>query len=615
MMGPPGGPRRGPGPPGSRFGVREKATDFRGTMGKLFRYMGRYKWLVLVVFIFAAASTTANIIGPKILGTATTTLVNGIIAKVSGTGEIDFVQIGGILLEVLIIYIISAAFGFIQGWIMANISTNIAYRLRQDISEKINRLPLKYYDGTTHGEVLSRITNDIDTINQTLSQSLTSIITSVVTVVGIVFMMLSINWMMTLVALGMLPLTLLLIGVIIGRSQKYFKQQQDYLGHVNGHVEEMYGGHIVVKAFSGEEKSIDKFKGLNNQWYQGSWKANFLSGLMIPITFFISNLGYVVVTILGAYLAIQNVITIGDIQAFIQYIRSFTQPLSQLANVTNVLQQTAAAAERVFKFLEEEEEVVEVPKPIKIEQVKGLVEFRNVTFGYSPDKIIINNFSAIAQPGQKIAIVGPTGAGKTTLVKLLMRFYELNSGTILVDGYDTREMTREDLRQMFGMVLQDTWLYNDSIMNNIRFSNQDATDEEVQAAARIANVDHFVKTLPDGYNMIINEEITNISQGQMQLLTIARAVLADPPILILDEATSSVDTHTEILIQNAMDALMQNRTSFVIAHRLSTIRNADLIFAIRDGEIVEQGTHKELLARNGYYADLYNSQFEALDST
>ena len=615
MMGRPGGHGRGPGPPGSRFGVREKATDFRGTMGKLFRYMGRYKWLVLVVFIFAAASTTANIIGPKILGTATTTLVNGIIAKVSGTGEIDFVQIGGILLEVLIIYIISAAFGFVQGWIMANISTNIAYRLRQDISEKIDRLPLKYYDGTTHGEVLSRITNDVDTINQTLSQSLTSIITSVVTVVGIVSMMLSISWMMTLVALGMLPLTLILIGVIVGRSQKYFKQQQDYLGHVNGHVEEMYGGHIVVKAFSGEEKSVEKFKGLNNQWYQGSWKANFLSGLMMPITFFISNLGYVVVTILGAYLTIQNVINIGDIQAFIQYIRSFTQPLSQLANVTNVLQQTAAAAERVFKFLGEEEEVVEVSEPIKVEQVNGLVEFRNVTFGYSPDKIVIHNFSAIAQPGQKIAIVGPTGAGKTTLVKLLMRFYELNSGVILVDGHDTREMTREDLRKMFGMVLQDTWLYNDSILNNIRFSNQDATDEDVQAAARIANVDHFVKTLPDGYNMIINEEITNISQGQMQLLTIARAVLADPPILILDEATSSVDTHTEILIQNAMDALMRNRTSFVIAHRLSTIRNADLIFAIRDGEIVEQGTHKELLARNGYYADLYNSQFEVLDST
>jgi len=615
MMQRSGGPMRGPGPPGSRLGVREKATDFRGTMGKLFLYMGRYKWLVLLVFIFAVASTTANIIGPKILGNATTTLVNGVIAKVSGTGEIDFVQIGGILLEVLIIYIVSAAFGFIQGWIMANISTNVAYRLRRDISEKINHLRLKYYDETTQGEVLSRITNDIDTINQTLSQSLTQIITSVVTVVGIVIMMLSINWMMTLIALAMLPLTLLLIGVIIGRSQKYFKQQQDYLGHVNGHVEEMYGGHIVVKAFSGEEKSVEKFKGINNQWYQGSWKANFFSGLMIPITFFISNLGYVIVTIFGAYLAIQNVITIGDIQAFIQYIRSFTQPLSQLANVSNVLQQTAAAAERVFKFLEEKEEILEVSNPIKLKQVKGLVEFRNVNFGYNPDKIVIQNFSAVARPGQKVAIVGPTGAGKTTLVKLLMRFYELNSGVILVDGYDTREMTREDLRKMFGMVLQDTWLYNDSIMNNIRFSNQDASDEEVQAAARIANVDHFVKTLPDGYNMILNEEITNISQGQMQLLTIARAVLADPPILILDEATSSVDTHTEILIQNAMDALMQNRTSFVIAHRLSTIRNADLILAIRDGEIVEQGTHKELLARNGYYAELYNSQFEILNST
>jgi len=615
MMGRSGGPMRGHGPPGSRLGVREKATDFRGTMGKLFRYMGRYKWLVLLVFIFAAASTTANIIGPKILGNATTTLVNGVIAKVSGTGEIDFVQIGEILLEVLIIYIVSAAFGFIQGWIMANISTNVAYRLRRDISEKINHLRLKYYDETTQGEVLSRITNDVDTINQTLSQSLTQIITSVVTVVGIVIMMLSINWMMTLIALAMLPLTLLLIGVIIGRSQKYFKQQQDYLGHVNGHVEEMYGGHIVVKAFSGEEKSVEKFKGINNQWYQGSWKANFFSGLMIPITFFISNLGYVIVTIFGAYLAIQNVITIGDIQAFIQYIRSFTQPLSQLANVSNVLQQTAAAAERVFKFLEEKEEVLEVSNPIKLKQVKGLVEFRNVNFGYNPDKIVIQNFSAVARPGQKVAIVGPTGAGKTTLVKLLMRFYELNSGVILVDGYDTREMTREDLRKMFGMVLQDTWLYNDSIMNNIRFSNQEASDEDVQAAARIANVDHFVKTLPDGYNMILNEEITNISQGQMQLLTIARAVLADPPILILDEATSSVDTHTEILIQNAMDALMQNRTSFVIAHRLSTIRNADLILAIRDGEIVEQGTHKELLTRNGYYAELYNSQFEILNST
>ncbi|MFX1531228.1 MAG: ABC transporter ATP-binding protein [Promethearchaeota archaeon] len=615
MMQRSGGPMRGPGPPGSRFGVREKATDFRGTMGKLFRYMGRYKWLVLLAFIFAAASTTAMIVGPKILGTATTTLINGLIAKLSGTGDINFVRIGGIILEVLLIYIISAIFGLIQGWIMANVATNVAYRFRRDISEKINSLPLKYFDRTTHGEVLSRITNDVDTINQTLSLSLTQIITSLVSVVGILVMMFTISWIMTLVALAMLPLSMILMGVIIGRSQKYFKQQQDYLGHVNGHVEEMYGGHIVVKSFSGEAKSIEKFKGLNNRWYQGSWKANFFSGMMMPIMFFISNLGYVGVTILGAWLAIQNIITVGDIQAFIQYIRSFTQPLTQLANVTNVLQQTVAAAERVFKFLDEEEEIIEVSNPIDLKQVRGLVEFRNVNFGYSPDKIVIHNFSLIAQPGQKVAIVGPTGAGKTTLVKLLMRFYELNSGSILVDDHDIREMTREDLRQMFGMVLQETWLYNASILNNIRFSNQDVTDEEVYVAARIANVDHFVKTLPDGYNMTINEEIGNISQGQMQLLTIARAVLADPPILILDEATSSVDTHTEILIQNAMDALMQNRTSFVIAHRLSTIRNADLILAIRDGEVVEQGTHKELMDLNGYYAELYNSQFEVLDST
>jgi ATP-binding cassette subfamily B multidrug efflux pump len=610
MMQRPGGPMRGRGPMGATGVAREKATNFRGTMGKLFRYMGRYKGLVLLVFIFAAASTTANIIGPKILGTATTTLVTGVIAQISGTGVIDFASIGVILLEVLAIYVISAIFGFIQGWIMAGVSTNIAYRFRRDIVEKIDHLPLKYFDGTTYGEVLSRITNDVDTINQSLSQSLTQIITSVVTIVGVLIMMLSISWVMTLVALAMLPLSLLLMGVVIGRSQKYFKQQQDNLGHVNGHVEEMYGGHIVIKAFNGEEKSVEKFNKFNKNWYTGSWKANFFSGLMIPIMLFIGNLGYVAVTIFGAWLTIQNVITIGDIQAFIQYVRSFTQPLSQIANISNVLQQTAAAAERVFKFLEEGEETPGVTNPIKLERVKGLVEFRNVHFGYDPNKIIIQNFSAIAQPGQKVAIVGPTGAGKTTIVKLLMRFYDLNSGAILVDGHDTRDFTRADLRRMFGMVLQDTWLYNDSIMNNIRYSNQDATDEEVFAAASIAHVDPFVKMLPDGYNMVINEEITNVSQGQMQLLTIARAILANPPILILDEATSSVDTHTEILIQEAMDALMQNRTSFVIAHRLSTIRNADLILVMRDGDIVEQGNHNELLARGGYYAELYNSQFE-----
>ena len=615
MMQRPGGPMGGRGPMGARSGVREKSTNFRGMMGKLFRYMGRYKWLVLLVFIFAAASTTANIVGPKILGTATTSLVNGVIAQISGTGVIDFASIGAILLEVLAIYIISAIFGFIQGWIMAGISANITYRFRQDISEKIDRLPLKYFDGTTYGEVLSRITNDVDTINQSLSQSLTQIITSVVTIIGVLIMMLTISWVMTLIALAMLPLSMILMGVVIGRTQKYFKQQQDNLGHVNGHVEEMYGGHIVIKAFNGEEKSVEKFNQLNNNWYMGSWKANFFSGLMIPIMLFIGNLGYVAVTIFGAWLAIQNVMTIGDIQAFIQYVRSFTQPLSQIANISNVLQQTAAASERVFKFLEEDEEILDVANPIRLERVKGLVEFRNVHFGYDPNKIIIHDFSAIAQPGQKVAIVGPTGAGKTTIVKLLMRFYDLNSGAILVDNKDTRDFTREDLRQMFGMVLQDTWLYNASIMNNIRYSKQDATDEEVYTAARIAHVDPFVKMLPDGYNMVINEEITNVSQGQMQLLTIARAILANPPILILDEATSSVDTHTEILIQKAMDVLMQNRTSFVIAHRLSTIHNADLILVMRDGDIVEQGNHKDLLARGGYYAELYNSQFEILNST
>lgn len=620
MMQRPGGPMGG-GPMGGRgpmggpgMGAREKATDFRGTMGKLFRYMGRYKGLVVVVFIFAIASTTANIIGPKILGNATTSLFNGVIAQIGGTGTIDFGYIGGILLEVLLIYIMSAAFGFIQGWIMANVSTNVAYRFRQDIAQKINRLPLKYFDKTTYGEVLSRITNDVDTINQSLSQSLTQVITSIVTVIGVIVMMLTINWEMTLVALAMLPISLLLMGLIIGRSQKYFQQQQDNLGHVNGHVEEMYGGHIVMKAFNGEKKSLVKFDDLNTKWFAGSWKANFYSGLMMPIILFIGNLGYVGVAILGAWLAVQNIITVGDIQAFIQYVRSFTQPLTQIANISNVLQQMAAAAERVFKFLSEEEQVPDTKTPVMLERVQGLVEFRNVHFAYNPDKVIIKNFSAIAHPGQKVAIVGPTGAGKTTLVKLLMRFYELNSGAILVDGHDTREFTRAHLRKMFGMVLQDTWLYNASVMDNIRYSRQDATEEEVIAASRTARVDPFVKTLPDGYNMVLNEEATNVSQGQMQLLTIARAVLANPPILILDEATSSVDTHTEILIQQAMDALMQNRTSFVIAHRLSTIRNADLILVIQDGDIVEQGTHNELLAKGGFYAEMYNSQFEKVNN-
>jgi len=587
-----------------------KAQDFKGTMRKLIAYLGKYRTPIIIVFIFAVASTAANIAGPKILGEATTKLFEGVIAQIGGTGSIDFTAIGRIVLTVLGLYLISALFAYIQGWIMADVSTNIAYRFRRDISEKMNRMPLKYFDGTTHGEVLSRITNDVDTLNQTLSQSLTQIITSLVTVVGVLVMMLSISWLMTLVALIIIPLSMGTVMLIVRQSQKYFKQQQDYLGHVNGHVEEMYGGHIVMKAFNGEEESIKKFDVSNDMLHDVAWKSQFLSGLMMPIMMFIGNLGYVAVAILGGYLAIQQAITVGDIQAFIQYVRSFTQPISQLANISNVLQQTAAAAERVFEFLEEEEEVLETESPVKLESVQGHVEFKDVHFGYQEDKPIINDFSAEAKAGQKVAIVGPTGAGKTTMVKLLMRFYDVNSGSILVDGHDIRDYTRKDLRKMFGMVLQDTWLYNGSIMENIRYGRPDATDEEVIAAAQMAHVDHFVHTLPDGYNMVLNEETTNISQGQMQLLTIARAFLADPKILILDEATSSVDTRTEILIQRAMDSLMKNRTSFVIAHRLSTIRNADLILVMNHGDIVEQGTHAELLAKGGFYAELHNSQFE-----
>ncbi len=588
----------------------DKARNFKGTMTKLIAYLGQYKTSVIVVFIFAIASTAANIAGPKLLGNATTKLFEGVIAQLSGTGEIDFNFIGRIILLTIGLYLVSTLFAYLQGWIMANVSTNIAYRFRRDISEKINRMPLHYFDATTHGEVLSRITNDVDTVNQTLSQSLTQIITSLVTVVGVLAMMFYINWTMTLVALTIIPLSMAVVGLIVKQSQKYFKQQQDYLGHVNGHVEEMYGGHIVMKAFNGEEESILKFDQSNNHLYDAAWKSQFLSGLMMPIMTFIGNLGYVAVAILGGYLAIQGTITVGDIQAFIQYVRSFTQPIMQLANISNVLQQTAAAAERVFEFLEESEEVEESAEPLKLENVAGHVEFKDVHFGYSPDKIIINDFSAEAEPGHKIAIVGPTGAGKTTMVKLLMRFYDVNSGAILVDGHDIRDFSRRDLRKLFGMVLQDTWLYNGSILENIRYGRPDATDEEVYAAAKAAHVDHFVHTLPDGYNMILNEETSNISQGQMQLLTIARAVLADPKILILDEATSSVDTRTEILIQKAMDNLMKNRTSFVIAHRLSTVRDADLILVMKDGDIVEQGNHIELLARGGFYAELHNSQFD-----
>jgi len=588
----------------------DQARNFKATMIKLAQYLGAYKIKITVVIIFAIASTVFNIVGPKVLGNATTALFNGVMAEIAGTGSIDFNYIGRILLIMLILYVVSAIFAYLMGWIMAGVSTDISYRFRKEIARKINSLPLSYYDKTTQGEVLSRITNDVDTVNQTLSQSLTQIITSLITVVGALVMMLSISWLMTLVSLIVIPLTLGVVTFIVSRSQVYFKQQQDYLGHVNGHVEEMFGGHRVMKAYNGEERSIAQFEEYNGTLYGVAWKSQFLSGLMMPMMNFIGNLGYVAVVVMGSYLTVRNAITVGDIQAFIQYVRMFNQPLMQLANISNVLQQTAAAAERVFEFLEEPEEVKEAENPVQLEALRGHVAFRNVRFGYDADKPIIHNLSAVAEPGQKVAIVGPTGAGKTTIVKLLMRFYDVNDGAILVDDHDIREFRRQDLRRWFGMVLQDTWLYNDAIMENIRYGRPTASDEEVFAAAQAAHVDHFVHTLPDGYDMVINEETTNISQGQMQLLTIARAVLADPKILILDEATSSVDTRTEILIQKAMDRLMVGRTSFIIAHRLSTIRNADLILVMRDGDIVEQGKHQELLDRGGFYAELYNSQFE-----
>ncbi len=609
MMG--GRGRMGGGPMAMMKG--EKPRDFKGTMIKLYRYLRPYRLSILIVTAFAIGSTAFSIVGPKILGNATTALFNGVLAQIAGTGSIDFGYIGNILTITLGLYLASSVFSYIQGWIMSGVSMKITYQFRKDISEKINRMPLRYFDGTNHGEVLSRVTNDVDTVSQTLNQSLTQIITSVVTVVGVVGMMFSINWLMTLVALTIVPLSLVIISQIVNRSQKYFKEQQDYLGHVNGHVEEMYGGHVVMKAFNGEQKSVEQFDTYNDMLYSSAWKSQFLSGMMMPVMTFIGNLGYVAVCILGGWLAIRNAITVGDIQAFIQYVRSFTQPLTQIANISNVLQQTAAAAERVFEFLAEAEETPEAANPIRLPAVRGQVEFKNVHFGYSPDKIIINDFCATVLPGQKVAIVGPTGAGKTTMVKLLMRFYNVNSGAILIDGHDIRELTRQDLRKLFGMVLQDTWLYNGTILENIRYGRPDATDAEVIAAAKAAHVDHFVRTLPGGYNMVLNEEVTNVSQGQMQLLTIARAILANPKMLILDEATSSVDTRTEILIQKAMDTLMQNRTSFIIAHRLSTIRDADLILVMRDGDVVEQGRHKALLAQGGFYAELYNSQFEVAE--
>lgn len=595
------------------MGPAEKARDFQGTMRKLIAYLDPYKITILIVMLLAIGSTVFSIVGPKILGNATTKLFEGLIAQLAGTGRIDFAAIGKILLAVSGLYLFSAALSYLQGWLMTNVAMKVTYQLRKEIMGKIHRMPFRYFDGTTHGEVLSRLTNDVDTINQTLNQSLTQIITSAVTMLGVLVMMLTISWQMTLVALLIVPLSLVIVTLIIRKSQKFFAQQQEYLGHVNGHVEEMFGGHVVVKAFNGEAKSVKKFDQQNNALYGVAWKAQFLSGIMRPIMRFIGNLGYVAVVIIGGWLATRELITVGDIQAFIQYVRSFTQPITQLANISNVIQQTVAAAERVFEFLAEDEETPDAAHPVTLEKVAGQVEFQNVYFGYVPDKIVIKGFSTLIKPGQKVAIVGPTGAGKTTIVKLLMRFYDVNDGAIRVDGHNIKDFRRADLRDLFGMVLQDTWLFNGTILDNIRYGRLDATEGEVVEAAKAAHIDRFIRTLPEGYHMVLNEEVTNISQGQKQLLTIARAILANRPMLILDEATSSVDTHTEILIQRAMDNLMRGRTSFIIAHRLSTIRNADLILVMRDGNIIEQGTHDELLAQGGFYAELYNGQFEQVE--
>lgn len=590
---------------------QEKAKDFNGTMKKLISYLSPYKLAILLVIVFAIGSSVFNIVGPKILGNATTKIFEGLVSKVSNSGGgIDFDAIFRTLTILASLYIISSIFSFVQTFITSDISQKVSYNLRKSISEKINKLPLNYYDRKTNGEVLSRVTNDIDAISQNLNQILSQMITSATTLIGVLIMMLSISVTMTLVSLIVIPLSLVMIMLVVKKSQKHFRAQQEYLGHTNGHIEEMYSGHNIMKAFNGEEKAIEEFDKLSDTLYNSAWKSQFLSGMMMPIMTFIGNLGYVIVAIMGGFLAIRNKIQVGDILAFIQYVRSFMQPIAQTAQIANVMQQTAAAAERVFEFLEEEEVVEDVKNPISTEGIEGAVEFDHVRFGYNEDKIIINDFSINIKPGQKVAIVGPTGAGKTTIVKLLMRFYELNGGKILIDGHDYRDFTRNDLRKIFGMVLQDTWLFNGSIMENIRYGRLDASDEQVIEAAKLAHAHHFIKTLADGYNMEINEEADNISQGQKQLLTIARAILSDPKILILDEATSSVDTRTEVLIQQAMENLMEGRTSFIIAHRLSTIKNADVILVMKDGDIVEQGTHEELLKSKGFYSELYNSQFE-----
>lgn len=609
--------RRGPGAP------VEKAKDFKGSIGKLARYMSEYKLALVFVVIFAITSTVFNIIGPKLMGNATTEIFNGIIAKVNGTGDVNFDTLGAILLLLIGFYLISSICSFIQGWLMTGVSQKVSYRLRKELIAKINRLPMNYFDRSTNGEALSRVTNDVDTLAQNLNQSITQLVTSITTIIGVLVMMLSISPLMTLVAILILPVSLALVLIVVKISQKYFKSQQEYLGHINGQVEEVYGGHNIIKAFNREERVIKDFDEANDILYKSAWKAQFFSGIMMPVMTFVGNLGYVGVAVLGGLLAANGTIMVGDILSFIQYVKNFTQPITQMAQVSSMLQSTAAAAERVFEFLAEDEEeqcakehamltdTSGNTRNVTTLDITGDVTFEHVRFGYNPEKIIINDFSARVRQGQKIAIVGPTGAGKTTIVKLLMRFYELNGGRILIDGYDIADFDRSELRELFGMVLQDTWLFKGSIMENIRYGKLDATDDEVIAAAKAAHVDHFIRTLPGGYDMELNEEASNVSQGQKQLLTIARAILANNKILILDEATSSVDTRTEIQIQKAMDNLMKGRTSFVIAHRLSTIKDADLILVLKDGDIIEQGSHEELLEKNGFYAELYNSQFDS----
>ena len=608
--------RRGPmGGPGRGMAPGEKAKDLKGTMVKLIKYMRRFYVPIVMVIIFAIASTVFNIVGPTILGDATTEIFKGLVRKVSGGSGIDFDKVTHILLMLLSLYVASAIFSFIQGLIMTHVSNNVSYQMRKDISEKIHRMPMKYFESRTYGEVLSRVTNDVDTLGQSLNQSMTQIITSTTQIVGVFIMMIRISIPMTIAVLLTLPLSMGLIGLIMSKSQPYFKAQQKHLGELNGQVEEIYSGHNIVKAFNKEESVIEEFKEVNGKLYNSAWRSQFFSGAMMPLMQFVGNLGYVAVTILGGYLAIKKTIEVGQIQSFLQYVRNFSQPITQLAQVGNMMQTTAASAERVFEFLEEEEEEQIAANPVPTDNIRGEVEFKHVKFGYKEDQIIIKDFCANVKPGQKVAIVGPTGAGKTTMVKLLMRFYDVNSGEILIDGHNIKDFNRRELRDAFGMVLQDTWLYKDTIMENIRYGKLDATDEEVIAAAKAAHAHHFIETLPGGYNMELNEDASNVSQGQKQLLTIARAILADNPILILDEATSSVDTRTEIQIQNAMDNLMKGRTSFVIAHRLSTIKDADIILVMKEGDIVEQGNHEELLAKGGFYADLYNSQFEEAEAS